>query len=128
MAHYAKLDENNIVQQIIVVDNEKEMKNGIEDEMTGIAFCTDLTGHTNWKKTSYNNNIRKRYAAIGYRYNQEKDEFIAPQPFPSWTLDDNSDWQPPTPKPQDGNLYFWDESALSWQLVPLPESSSDNGA
>lgn len=128
MAHYAKLDENNIVQQVVVVSNEHEIKNGIEDETTGIAFCVALTGHQNWKKTSYNNNIRKQYASIGFTYDPIKDVFISPRPYPSWNLDENLDWQPPVPKPQDGNIYVWSEFTLSWEIVSIPESSSDNGA
>jgi hypothetical protein len=128
MAHYAKLSENNIVEQVIVINNDKELINGIEDENAGVAFCISLTGHQNWKKTSYNGNIRKQYAGIGFTYDPVKDVFVSPKPYPSWTLDDNSDWQAPTPKPEDGNIYIWDESTLSWELVPLPESSSDNGA
>lgn len=128
MAHYAELDENNIVIRVIVINNSDELKDGIEDESTGASYCAALTGSPNWKKTSYNNNIRRRYANIGYKYDDTRDAFIEPQPFPSWTLDENSDWQPPIPKPEDGNIYIWDESTLSWQLVPLPESSSDNGA
>jgi hypothetical protein len=135
MAHYAKLNENNIVEQVIVINNDKELTNGIEDESAGVAFCASLTNHQNWKKTSYNagygelkNKMRKQYAGIGFSYDPVKDVFVVPQPYPSWVLDSNSDWQAPTPRPQDGNLYYWDESTLSWNLVPLPESSSDNGA
>jgi hypothetical protein len=128
MAHYAKLNEGNIVEQVIVIDNDKELTNGVEDESAGVAFCASITNHQSWKKTSYNNNIRKQYAGIGFTYDPVKDVFVAPQPFPSWSLDSNSDWQAPTPRPEDENIYYWDESTLSWNLVPLPESSSDNGA
>jgi hypothetical protein len=128
MAHYARLNVENFVEQVIVINNDDEMENGVVNEVTGIMFCIALTGHPFWRKTSYNNNIRKQYAGIGYTYDPIKDIFVAPQPYPSWVLDSNSDWQAPTPRPQDGNLYYWDESTLSWNLVPLPESSSDNGA
>lgn len=128
MAHYAKLDEKNFVIQVIVVNNSDEMKDGVESEATGVAYCVALTGHPYWKKTSYNNNIRGQYVGIGCRYDENKDIFIPPQPHPSWVLDDNSVWRPPVPIPQDENIYYWDESTLSWNLVPLPESSSDNGA
>lgn len=128
MAHYARLSVENVVEQVIVINNDKELTNGIEDENVGVAFCVSLTNHQNWKKTSYNGNIRKQYAGIGFSYDPVKDVFIAPKPYPSWTLDENSDWQPPTSMPQDENIYYWDESTLSWNLVPLPESSSDNGA
>ncbi len=128
MAHYAKMNENNIVEQVIVISNDKELTNGVEDENFGVAFCVMLTNHQNWKKTSYNGKIRKQYAGIGFSYDPIKDVFVAPQPYPSWTLDENSDWQAPTPYPQDGNLYRWNESTVSWEVVPIPESSSDNGA
>lgn len=127
MAHYAKINENNIVEQVIVINNDKELINGIEDENAGVAFCISLTGHQNWKKTSYNGNIRKQYAGIGFTYDPVKDVFVSPKPYPSWTLDDNSDWQAPTPKPEDNNIYRWDESTLSWVLVEIPPQNN-NGA
>lgn len=118
MAHYAKLDENNIVINVIVVNNEDEMLNGVESEEKGIAFCQNLTGHSNWKKTSYNGNIRKNYAGIGSRYDPELDAFVAPRPFPSWYLDANARWQPPTPRPSGRQPYVWDEPSLSWVIPP----------
>jgi len=118
MAHFAELDENNIVKQVIVVNNNELLIDGAESEDKGIAFCQSLFGG-NWKQTSYNGNIRKQYAGIGYAYNSEADVFIAPQPFPSWTLDENHDWQPPTPKPTEG-IWRWDEETLSWIEVELP--------
>lgn len=125
MAHYAKLNENNVVEQVIVINNDKELTNGIEDENSGVAFCVNLTGHQNWKKTSYNGNIRKQYAGIGFTYDPVKDVFVSPKPYPSWTLDDNSDWQAPTPKPEDNNIYRWDESTLSWVLVEIPPQNNN---
>jgi hypothetical protein len=121
MAHYARLDENNVVTQVIVVSNQDEMKNGVEDEATGIAFCAALTGHSYWKKTSYNNNIRRRYAGIGYRYDEMRDAFITPQPFPSWTLDENADWQAPVPMPESENMFYtWDEEGQQWIGMEKP--------
>ena len=114
MAHYAKLNNDSIVEQVIVISNADEMLNGIEDESAGIAFCQRLTGHQNWKKTSYNNNIRKRYAGIGYRYDPQSDAFIAPQPFASWTIDENQQWVAATPMPNDGKTYSWSEAELNW--------------
>lgn len=118
MAHFAELDENNTVLQVIVVhNNELKGANGVEYENKGIQFCETLFGHANWKQTSYNHNIRKQFAAAGYTYDSDKDVFVAPQPFPSWSLDDNSDWQPPTPMPEDDNLYSWNEETQDWDLV-----------
>lgn len=118
MAHFAELDENNTVLQVIVVhNNELKGANGVEYENKGIQFCETLFGHANWKQTSYNHNIRKQFAGTGYTYDQDKDVFVAPQPYPSWSLDDNSDWQPPTPMPEDDNLYSWNEETQDWDLV-----------
>lgn len=118
MAHYAKLDENNIVTQVIVIGNQDEMKDGVEDEETGIAFCAALTGHQNWIKTSYNNNIRKRYAGIGYTYDESKDAFIPPKLYPSWILNDDLTWEAPIPMPDDNQRYIWDEMYLKWRALP----------
>lgn len=97
MAHFAQLDENNTVIQVIVVSNDIiKDANGNEVEELGISFCKKLLGeNTNWKQTSYNNNFRVRYAGIGYTYNETLDAFIPPKPFNSWVLDEDiADWQP----------------------------------
>ena len=107
MAHYAWLDQNNIVVNVSVGVDETELINGLDIE----TFYTQATGY-NIKRTSYNNKIRKQYAGIGYSYDPIADVFIAPQPFPSWSLDDNFDWQPPTPMPN--GFYRWDETNLEW--------------
>lgn len=113
MAHFAKLDENNVVTEVIVVGNKDTSDaNGVEKEYIGAAFCERLFGGT-WKQTSYNGNIRKNYAGIGYSYNSFIDAFVAPQPYPSWTLDANAQWQPPVAMPADG-MYSWDEATQSW--------------
>ena len=118
MAHFAELDENNVVKQVIVVHkNELKGANGVEYENKGIEFCNSLFGHTNWIQTSYNNNMRKQFAGIGYTYDDVNDIFIAPQPFPSWSLDDNFDWQAPTPMPEDDNLYTWNEETQNWDII-----------
>ena len=109
MAHFAEIDENNIVVRVIVVDNAHE-SNGSE-------WCHNLLGGT-WIQTSYNNNIRKNYATIGCPYDPVRDEFISSRPHPSWTLDSNNDWQAPEPKPE-GN-YRWNESLSSWVEMPPP--------
>ena len=118
MAHFAELDENNTVLQVIVVHNNELLDtSGNESEAKGVEFCSTLFGHTNWVQTSYNSNIRKQFAGTGYTYDSDKDIFVAPQPYPSWSLDDNSDWQAPTPMPEDDNMYSWNEDTQSWDLV-----------
>ena len=113
MAHFAKL-ENNIVTQVIVVSNQDILdEQGQESEQKGIDFCSNLLGGT-WKQTSYNGNIRKNYAGIGYTYDETLDAFIAPQPFASWTLDANAQWKAPVEMPTDGKMYSWDEATTSW--------------
>jgi len=114
VAHFAELDDNNIVKRVIVVaTKDNSDANGVEKESIGRAFCERLFGG-NWVQTSYNGNMRKRYAGIGYSYDPALDAFIAPKPFPSWTLDDNADWQAPVPMPTDGKMYAWDEDAQAW--------------
>ena len=114
MAHFVKISDGKVVQGIVVHNNEL-LVDGVEVESKGAEFCTNLLGGT-WVQTSYNARIRKQYAGIGYTYDAVADVFIAPQPFESWTLDSNHDWQAPTPKP--GVDYFWDESHLKWILTP----------
>lgn len=115
MAHFAQIDENNFVTQVIVVHNNELLdENGQESEAKGTEFCRNLFGGT-WMQTSYNGNFRKNYAGIGYTYDSGRDAFIAPQPFPSWTLnEDTSRWESPTPMPTDGKMYQWDENTTSW--------------
>jgi len=115
MAHFAKLDENNVVLDINVVHNNELLVDGVESEAKGIEFLIDWSGgYTNWKQTSYNGNIRKNYAGIGYTYNADIDAFVAPKPYASWTLDANAQWQAPTAMPTDGKMYSWDEVAQTW--------------
>lgn len=114
MAHFAQLDENNVVLQVIVVHNNELMINGVESEAKGITFCQTLFGG-NWVQTSYNGTMRKNYAGIGYTYDKSRDAFIAPQPFASWTLNETTcRWESPTPYPTDGKIYSWNEETLSW--------------
>ena len=113
MAHYAFLDANNIVTEVIVGIHETELIEGLDTE----TWYGNFRGQK-CVRTSYNNRIRKQYAGIGYTYDHVRDEFIAPQPYPSWTLDENNDWQPPTPKP-DGE-YYWDEDTQTW--LPFEQS------
>lgn len=112
MAHFAKLNDENQVLEVNVVNNA--VLDPANQEISGIVFLTEWSGgYTNWKQTSYNNNFRKQYAGIGYTYNADADVFVAPQPYPSWSLDNNFDWQPPTPRPE-GMGWYWDEDSLSW--------------
>lgn len=121
MAHFAQLDKNNIVLQVLVITNKDITVNGVEDETTGIAFCQSILGSdTQWAQTSYNNNMRVRYAGIGYWFDRQNDVFIAPKPYESWTLDPISyDWVAPVPYPNDGALYVWDETSTSWSEILL---------
>jgi hypothetical protein len=114
MAHFAKLDENNYVLAIHVVNNDVITVDGKESEQTGIDFLTQLYGHSNWKQTSYNSSFRKQYAGVGCFYDENLDAFISQKPFKSWSLDSNGDWQAPTPMPTDGKRYNWDEATTSW--------------
>ena len=115
MAHFAQLNEENIVTQVIVVANQDTAdKDGVENEAIGIEFCTNLLGGR-WVQTSYNANIRKNYAGIGYKYDATLDAFIPPQPFESWTLnEETAQWEAPTPYPDNGKRYSWDEATTSW--------------
>lgn len=115
MAHYAFLDENNIVTEVIVGRNEDEIVDGISDWE---AYYGEYRNQV-CKRTSYNSNIRGVFACIGHTYNAEFDMFIPPQPFPSWTLDVGFGWQPPTPKPEDHLRYEWDEESLLWVSTPV---------
>lgn len=116
MAHFAELDANNVVLRVIVVDNKDTSDaNGVEKEYIGAAFCEKLFGGT-WKQTSYNGNFRKNYAGIGHTYNADIDAFVSPQPYPSWTLNADAQWQPPVAMPTDGERYLWNESAQVWEV------------
>jgi hypothetical protein len=110
MAHYAFLNENNIVTEVIVGIDETELIEGLDPE----------TWYGNFRKqkclrTSYNNNIRKQFASIGFTYNEVNDVFISPSPYLSWVLNESFDWQPPTPQPEPKELYSWDEKQLEWR-------------
>ena len=104
MSHFAKIDSNNIVTQVIVAEQDF-----INSGAVGDSFL--------WVQTSYNNNFRKQYAGTGYTYDKANDVFIAPKPFASWTLDSSFDWQPPTAMPDDGEQYSWNETTKAWDAV-----------
>mgnify|MGYP003148853358 CR=1 FL=1 len=101
MSHFAKIDSNNVVTQVIVAEQDF-----INSGVVGDSFL--------WVQTSYNNNFRKVYAGIGFTYDKANDVFIKPQPFPSWTLDASFDWQPPTAMPDDDKMYSWNEDTQTW--------------
>jgi len=120
MAHFAELNQDNIVQRVIVVNNEVITNdNNEEQESLGVSFCRSLFGNdTNWVQTSYNNSFRVRFAAKGYTFDIEKNAFIAPKPFESWVLNENiCDWEPPVPYPEGGDNYIWNEETQQWDLI-----------
>ena len=116
MAHFAKIGLNNIVTEVLVVANRETMdSNGVEHESSGVEFLKSLTGHETWIQTSYNGTIRKNYAGIGYTYDSQRDAFIAPQPYPSWNLNEETcRWDSPAAYPTDGKIYGWDEATRAW--------------
>lgn len=125
MAYFAQIDDAGIVTRVIRVDD-----NDAPDEIAGRSFIASLGLSGSWVQTSYSGATRKQYAGIGYRYDAGGDVFIAPQPFPSWTLDGNHDWQAPTPMPPEvDHPWTWDEDTMAWEaLTPigLPESQVDD--
>lgn len=111
MAHFAQLDDGVVVQVISVANADAP------DEATGIAYCRSLFGaDTQWLQCSYNANMRKQFAGVGFTYDTEADVFVAPKPFASWFLDANRDWQAPIPKPE-GDAWIWNEALQQWQPV-----------
>jgi len=112
MAHFAQINGTGAVLQVIAVHNNELLIDGVEVEQAGAYFCRNLLGGI-WIQTSYNNNFRKQYAGIGYKYDSVANVFISPQPHPSWSLDENHDWQPPTPRPEVG-MWSWNETELRW--------------
>lgn len=115
MAHFAEIDANNVVTRVLVVPDEQEHR--------GQQYLSeDLVLGGRWIQTSYNNRTRKQYAGVGFTYDEEADVFVAPQPYPSWSLDENFDWQPPVPMPEDG-LYYWDEDTQSWNAIVVQEAA-----
>tara|TARA_A100001037_G_C14901551_1_gene523078 strand:- start:367 stop:765 length:399 start_codon:yes stop_codon:yes gene_type:complete len=119
MAHFAELNDSNEVINLIVINNFDILdEDGKESEAIGIALAKEITNSSNdWVQTSYNNNFRKQLGEPGFTYDETKDIFIAPKPYASWTLDDNSDWQPPIAKPDydgDGSEWWWQEDENKW--------------
>jgi hypothetical protein len=123
MAYFAKLGTGNIIEQVISINNSVITDaNGVEQEQLGVDFINKLYNTRDvWKQTSYNNNIRKNYAGIGYTYDQTRDAFIAPKPFNSWLLNENTClWESPVTKPitelEDNQYYYWNESIINWEI------------
>jgi hypothetical protein len=124
MAHYAELDEHDVVLRVLVVRNEDEQdEHGDDSEEKGIAYLQSIFGaNTRWMRTSYHGNIRKRFASSGMTYHSDIDAFALPQPYKSWTLNKaTAEWEAPIPKPVPKNFefYVWDEATLSWVVQPL---------
>jgi hypothetical protein len=119
MASFAKIGLNNKVIEVLSVHNNELLdSNGVEQEVIGIDFLTKLTGWSIWVQTSYNNNFRKNHAGIGYTYDEDRDAFIAPKPFNSWILnEDTCQWEAPVAYPDDGERYTWNESTTTWDLI-----------
>ena len=121
MAHFARLNENNIVTGVHVVNNDVITIDGVESEQAGIDFLTGLHGHPLWKQTSYNGNIRKNYAGIGFTYDAGRDAFIPPKPFSSWVLDETTcGWEAPVAYPNDGKEYAWFDPNQEWIEITEP--------
>lgn len=115
MAHFAELDNDGNVVNVVVVNNAELIQDGVESEGRGVAFLHSLFGHERWKQTSYNNNFRKNYASIGFRYDNQRDAFVPPKPFQSWILDaETCRWVAPVARPAGDELYDWDEETVSW--------------
>jgi hypothetical protein len=128
MAHFAQLDDDNVVLQVIVVNNSDCLdENGSESEAVGVAFCQSLFPNTRWKQTSYNGNMRFNYAGIGYQYDPIRNAFIPPKPADrnSWIVDETTGlWKAPVDMPTEtapeGKYYTWDEGSVSWILADAP--------
>ena len=115
MAHFAEINDQSIVQQVVVVANDVLLdENNVEQEALGVSFCEQIFGGS-WKQTSYNGNFRKNFAGVGYSYDATRNAFLPPRPFASWTLDEETcHWQAPVAHPSDGNEYEWDVTNQDW--------------
>jgi hypothetical protein len=122
MAHYAEINSDKIVQRVIVVDNNDcKDAEGNESESVGAAFCSNLLGGI-WKQTSYNGNIRKNYAGIGYTYDESRDAFIPPKPYSKWVLnEDTCNWKAPVAYPEGEDRYTWNDNRGEWELFVVSE-------
>ena len=118
MASFAKIGLNNKVIEVLSVHNNELLdSNGVEQENIGVDFLTKLTGWAIWKQTSYNGNIRKNHAGIGYTYDEDRDAFIPKKPYNSWILNETTCiWEAPVAYPTDGGTYNWNEETTTWDL------------
>ena len=116
MAHFAKLDQNNVVVDVNALHNNELLDSGTESEAKGIEFLTNWSGgYANWRQTSYNATFRKNYAGVGYTYDAIRDAFVPPQPHASWLLNEQScQWASPVPYPTDDKAYTWHEPTVAW--------------
>jgi|2_EtaG_2_1085320.scaffolds.fasta_scaffold54214_2 hypothetical protein len=130
MAHFAQLDEDNIVIQVIVLDNKILLHDGELVEQQGVDYLQCMFGDdTKWKQTSYNNNnIRHIFAGIGYSYIEDIDEFRSPKPYPSWSYNSQLGWYAPVAYPEDDKPYYWNEDTQTWientDLEPMPTTTN----
>ena len=120
MPHFAKLDDNNVVTQVIVIDNNDcDGGDFTASETAGQTFIASIGLDGTWKQTSYNANFRSRFAGLNYTYNETDDAFVRPQPYPSWTYNsETTDWDAPVAYPDDGTLYKWNEDDQAWEPSP----------
>ena len=116
MAHFAKIGLNNKVTNVITVhDNVLKDADGVEQEVLGVQYLENLTGWSIWKQTSYNRNIRKNFAGIGHTYDENRDAFISPKPYPSWILNETTcAYNAPVAQPDNENNYTWNEDIVNW--------------
>lgn len=123
MAHFAEVGDNNIVTRVLVVHNNELMIGDEENENKGIDFLEMLYSHRNWVQCSYNGNMRYNYPGIGYHWDRDNNAFYSPQPFPSWSLNEQFKWEAPIPYPEveEGSTkrYAWDEENQSWDLITV---------
>lgn len=124
MAHFAKLDSNNIVIAVHAISNSVILKtDGTESELKGKQFLNSLYGSAKWVQTSYNRNFRKNYAGVGYTYDSTRDAFIPPKPYSSWVLNETTClWESPVAHPTDGSICEWDEDNQQWINCITPPS------
>lgn len=119
MAHFAKIGLNSKVIQVIHLNNSVLLDaNNNESEQIGIEYLMDQTKWPIWKQTSYNGNIRKNFAGVGYTYDEDRDAFIPPKPYSSWILNETTcQWKAPVDKPEDGEKYNWNEETTAWEII-----------
>lgn len=132
MAHFAEIGLNNKVLRVVVINNNEMINHNLEppaeDENIGAEFCRNLFGGT-WVQTSYNGNIRKNFAGVGYTYDSERDAFIPLQPFNSWVLNENTClWEAPVAMPNDNKKYYWNEETLSWLVDDSEQPAAEPAA